>query len=586
MKQLKGIPVSPGVVMGRVFFLETTQYRPRKHPIPLSGVKEEIERFRKALRKTEETLKELREKVIEEIGEKHGYIFDAHLLFLKDELFVDNTIKKIREEKITADYAVSQVIEHLSEIFAKIEDPYLKERHTDIADVGRRIVENLIGVERENLANLTEEVIVVAHDLSPSDTASMNKKLVIGFATDVGGRTSHTAIIARSLEIPAVVGLENITEEVKTNDIIIVDGTRGTVTINPTPAEKEFYYKRKRELARLRKIFEKTKELSARTTDGHKITIYANIEFGDEVSSVQMHGAEGIGLYRTEFLYMNRSDLPTEDEQFETYRKVASQMKPYPVVIRTLDLGGDKFLSNLGLPQEVNPFLGWRAIRFCLQRRDIFETQLRAILRASIYGNLKIMFPLVTNLEELKQAKGVVREVKEQLVSEGVPFDEGIELGVMIEVPSAAMIADVLAKEVDFFSIGTNDLIQYSLAIDRSNERIAYLYEPFHPGVLRLIQRVIEEARREGINVEMCGEMAGDPLAVIVLLGLGLERLSMSAVVIPEIKKIVRSISRKEAQTIAKTALSFSSAVQTREYLKAKVARIVGLKEVKKELLE
>jgi len=434
--------------------------------------------------------------------------------------------------------------------------------------VGNRVIKNLLGKEEKNLASLSKEVIVVAYDLSPSETAQMHREKVIGFVTDVGGKTSHTAIMARSLEIPAVVGLQNVTQNIKDGDTIIIDGTAGLVIVEPTEKELRAYRKKKEEIILQDKELAKIRELPAETRDGHQIELVANIEFPEEIPSAIEHGAQGIGLYRTEFFYLNRTDLPSEEEHFQAYRRVAERFAPQAVIIRTLDLGGDKFISHLAVPKEMNPFMGWRAIRFCLERLDIFKVQLRAILRASRYGKIKVMFPMISGVEELRRAKEVMEEVKDNLKKDEVPFDEEIKIGVMIETPSAAITADILAKEADFFSIGTNDLIQYALAVDRINERIAYLYNPGHPAIIRLIKQTVDAAHQRKIPVGMCGEMAGEPYFAPLLLAMGLDELSMSPVVIPEVKKVIRSITFKEGKKLLEDALKLSTGEEVASFLK------------------
>jgi phosphotransferase system enzyme I (PtsI) len=456
-----------------------------------------------------------------------------------------------------------------------MQDSYLKGRAADIKDVGRRALRNLLGKERETLATLKEEVIVVAHDLSPSDTASMHKEKVIGFATDMGSKTSHTAIMARALEIPAVVGLKNITQEIQAFDTLIVDGSHGSVIINPDEATRKRYRKDRESFELLEHELLKLRDLPAQTLDGHRVTLAANIEVPDEIKYVKEHGGEGIGLYRTEFLYLGRDDLPSVDEQFKAYKEVAQKFSSHSVIIRTLDLGGDKFLSYLNLAPEMNPFLGLRAIRLCLADIPLFKDQLRAILRASPYGNLKIMYPMISGVEEVKRANQILTEVKEELKKKGTPFNENLEVGAMIEIPSAALTCESIAQEVDFFSIGTNDLIQYALAADRVNENIAYLYQPLHPAILQLLKKIIDGAHRAGIWVGMCGEMAGEPLFTPILLGLGLDELSMSPVVVPEVKKIVRSLTLQEAKELSRKALELPTAQEIRALLKERIKKFM-----------
>jgi phosphotransferase system enzyme I (PtsI) len=577
---LKGIPVSPGIVTGKVFFLDKEDFTIKKHKIKRSEVEGEIRRFRKAISETREELFKIKGKVSRQIGEKAASIFEAHLLLVEDPLLTREIIQNVGKNLFNVEYVIQEITKKLTTAFSSIDDLYLQERAVDIWDVERRILRNLLGREREELAHLKNEVIVIAHDLSPSDTAQMHKEKVIGFATDIGGRTSHTAIMARSLQIPAVVGLKNMSEKVQTGDTIIIDGNQGTVIINPGKKVQEHYSKLQKGIEILERKLRKLKDLPAETIDKYRVTLSANIEVPEEIGSALKHGAEGIGLYRTEFFYLNRSDLPDEEEQFFLYKEVARKMKPHSVIIRTLDLGGDKFLSHLELPQEMNPFMGWRAIRLCLEHKDIFKAQLRAILRARVYGNLKIMYPLISGIEEFRQAQEILREVKRNLEKEGLPFKKDISVGVMIEVPSAALIADILAKEADFFSLGTNDLIQYTLAIDRVNEKIAYLYQPLHPAVLRLIKGVVEAAHKEGIWVGMCGEMASDISFTPILVGLGISELSMGAVSIPEVKKIIRSITLKEAQEIVNKILKFSTIKEINRFLnqelKKKIEKLIG----------
>jgi len=477
------------------------------------------------------------------------------------------------------------VMDKYIKAFAKMNDEYLKERISDIDDVGKRILKNLLGAKEKSLSDLKEKVIVVAYDLSPSDTATMHKKNVMGFVTDIGGRTSHTAIMAKSLEIPAVVGLEKATAKINSGDMLIVDGTEGIVIINPDKAALKKYHARQSQFVKFEKNLINLKDKPAQTLDGHRIEISANIEMPEEIESVISHGAEGIGLYRTEYLYMNKRGLPSEDEQFEAYKKVVTKLSGSPVIMRTLDLGGDKFLSQLEVPHEMNPFLGWRAIRFCLAQPKIFKAQLRAILRASAFGNIKLIFPMISGVEELRQAIEVLNEVKQELCAKKIKFDKDVEVGAMIEIPSAALTCDLLAKEVDFFSIGTNDLIQYSLAIDRVNEKIAYLYRPTHPAVLRLIKNIIDAGHKNKIWVGMCGEMAGEPAFGLLLLGLGLDEFSMSAAAIPEMKYIIRNLKFKDAQAVAEKALTLPTGEEVEEFSNKKLDEFIpALKKMRRNI--
>jgi len=584
MKQrvLKGIPASPGISIGKAFLFDTHEIiQVIKRPILDEEVSKEVHRFKEALNKTRQEISKIKDKISREIGAEHGEIFSAHLLVLEDSMLIDEVITRIKKERLAVEYVFQDVLRKYVKAFSRIDDEYLKERVSDINDVGRRLMKNLIGAKHASLGELKEQVVVIAYDLSPSDTASMHKEKVIAFATDIGGRTSHTAIMAKSLEIPAVVGLEEITTIVKNGDHVIVDGNKGIVIVHPSQEtirscelERKGFEEHERSLLALR-------DLPAETKDGHKVDVGANIELPEEVPSVIYHGANGIGLYRTEYFYMNRPDLPTEEEHYEAYKVVAQKIAPHPVIIRTVDLGGDKFLSHLEVPPEMNPFLGWRAIRFCLARPDIFKIQLKAILRASVHGKLKMMYPMISGLEELRQANAIFKEVESELRASGIPFDENMEVGAMIEIPSAAIISDLLAKEVDFFSIGTNDLIQYSIAVDRVNEKIAYLYEPTHPGVLRLIKNIIENGHKEGIWVGMCGEMASEAELVPILLGFGLDEFSMSASILPEVKRVIRALTMPQAKEIAEKALTFSTGREVEEFARGKLKEIFPDVEIK-----
>ncbi len=572
---LKGIPASPGIVSGKAFLFGREQYTIPRRAIRDDQIQNEIKRFKDALIQTKNEILEIKKRISEEMGVEQAQIFSAHLLVIDDSMLIEEVISKLKKEKLSIEYVFQDVLKRYIKVFSDMDDEYLKERISDINDVGRRILRNLIGAKEDILSNLKEKVMVVAYDLSPSDTATMHKKNVKGFATDIGGRTSHTAIMAKSLEIPAVVGLETLTKKVETGDTIIIDGTHGTVVINPSPKTLKKYEIDRERLEAFEKHLLELKNLPCVTLDGRKIELSANIEVPEDVPSVIAHGAEGIGLYRTEYFYMNRKDLPTEDEQYKAYSTVAKKVKPNPVIIRTLDLGGDKFLSQLDVPQQMNPFLGWRAIRFCLARPDIFKTQLRAILRSSIHGKLKMMYPMISGLDELRQANAILEEAKKELKKESIQFNEDMEVGAMIEVPSAALTSDILAKEVAFFSIGTNDLIQYSLAVDRVNEKIAYLYEPAHPAVLRLIKTIIENGHNAGIWIGMCGEMAGDIVMTIILLGLGLDEFSTSPIATPEIKRIIRSVTMAQAKEIAQEAINLPTGKEIEKFARKKIKEIV-----------
>ncbi|MDD5292074.1 MAG: phosphoenolpyruvate--protein phosphotransferase [Candidatus Omnitrophica bacterium] len=572
---LRGIPAAPGIKVGKAHLLGGEDYLVQKSSISEENIPTEILRFEEALIKTRKEILSLQEKVAKGMGTEHAEIFDAHLLVLEDRMLIEEVISRVKKEKIAIDYIFSEVLKRYADVFAKVEDEYLRERISDINDVGKRVLRNLLGKKHMGFEELNNPVVVVAHDLSPSDTAMMYHKSVIGFVTDIGGKTSHTAIMAKSLEIPAVVGLETATQQVKEGDPLIIDGNSGLVIINPKQETLGKYERKKEKIRDLSKIYITLKDLPAMTLDGRQVKLAANIELPQEIPSVKEHGVHSIGLYRTEFFYMNRKDLPSEDEQFEAYKYVAEEIKPESVIIRTLDLGGDKFLSQLQIPHDMTPFLGWRAIRFCLARPDIFKTQLRAILRASQYGNLKIMYPMISGVEELKQANKLLEESKKELRARKIAYDEGLKVGVMIEVPSAALTCDILAKEAAFFSIGTNDLIQYSLAVDRTNEKVAYLYEPTHPAVLRLIKSIIEAGHKAGINVGMCGEMSGEPAFALLLLGLGLDEFSMPAIAVSRIKQIIRLVNFKDAQDIAHKALDLSESKEVEKFAKEQLHRIL-----------
>ncbi len=574
-QRLQGIQASPGIAIGRAFLLDSEEIPIEKRSIPASAVPKEIARFEEALTRTRREILDIQGKISKEIGMEHGEIFNAHLLVLEDRAFIEEVISRLKKERLVVEQIFSDVLKKYIEAFSKIEDEYLKERTSDLVDVGRRILRNLTGLKRQSLAELTQPVVVVAYDLSPSDTATMHRQHVIGFVTDIGGRTSHTAIMAKSLEIPAIVGLEEATHRIRPNDLVIVDGTSGTVIVNPEPQTLKTYEALKKKLLTLDQALLKVKNLPAETPDGQRINLSANIEFPEEIPSVIAHGADGIGLYRTEYLYLNRSNLPNEQEQFEAYKHVAQAIHPHSVIIRTIDLGGDKFISQLRVPREMNPFLGWRAIRFCLARPDIFRVQLRAILRASVFGKVKMMYPMISGVEELRDANRILEDVKKELAAEGKKFNPEMEIGAMIEVPSAALTVDLLAKEVKFFSIGTNDLIQYSLAVDRVNEKIAYLYEPAHPAVLRLIKQIIDVAHEHQIWVGMCGEMAGEPALALILMGMGLDSFSTSAVNVPKIKKVIRTVPTFRAKEVVKEAMRLPTGKEIEEYAQVRLHELV-----------
>lgn len=571
----KGIAASPGITIGKTYVFKEQSIDINKEKIDESSVKEEINKFNNALEVSKRQLNKIKERVTQKIGEQKAKIFDAHLMILDDPTLTTRVENKIKDELVTADNAVDSVIKELVKVFESMEDEYMKERAADFKDLGKRLLKNILGIPILSLLNLEEEVVIVAEDLTPSDTAQMDKNKVLGFVTEVGGRTSHTAIMARSLEIPAVVGVKGITQKAKNNDTIIVDGNEGEVVLNPSEKVlKQYQAKRESYLQWIEELKE-LKELPAETKDGHRIEIAANIGTPRDVKGALKNGAEGIGLYRTEFLYMDRDSMPGEEEQFEAYKQVAEKMEGKPVIIRTLDIGGDKDLPYLELPEEMNPFLGVRAVRLCLKNEKMFLTQLRAILRASHYGNIKIMYPMVSTVEEVKMANAVLDKARKQLDEKNIPYDKDIEVGIMVEIPSTAVNADIFAKEVDFFSIGTNDLIQYTLAVDRMNESLSKLYDPFNPAILRLVKKVIDASHQEGKWTGMCGEMAGEPRAALILLGMGLDEFSMSAISIPTIKKIIRSVTREEAEKIAEKVLKMQTSQEICDFIDSKLKDIL-----------
>jgi len=559
-KMLRGIPASQGVSRSRVVVLDRTRINPAKWGIVEADRAKEEERLKASLADTRSQIVAMQDRLREAMGAKEALIFDSHLLVLEDPMLLEEVSRFIREDLVSAEYAFYSASEKYANALANVEDAYLSERAADVRDVTQRVLANLMGRPTcAGLADLAEPCIVVAHDLTPSDTAMMDSAKVLGFVTEVGSRTSHTAILARSLRIPAVLGLGGTIGELKSGQSVLIDGFNGFVVIEPSDQTLFEYGQLVDRQASIEESLEVIHDDAAETKDGHRIILSANIELATDVEGVLQSGATGVGLFRTEFLFINRSDLPDEKEQFAAYRRVAESLAPDPVIIRTLDLGGDKLLSHVNLAEEMNPFLGWRAIRLCLEEKDLFRTQLRAILRASVYGDLKIMYPMVSGVEELEAANVLLDECRAQLRAEGTAFADAIEIGVMIETPSAAMIADSLAKRVQFFSIGTNDLIQYTLAVDRLNEKIAHLYEPTHPGILRLIKATVDAGQAHGIWTGVCGEMASDLAVVPLLLGLGVAELSVTPSMVPRVKMLIRSIEMAQARELAAFALDSDS---------------------------
>lgn len=554
---IQGIAASSGIAIAKAYRLEAPELHVEKREV--TAIEEEIKRFDQAVEISKQELEKIKEHALKELGEDKAEIFAAHLLVLSDPELINPIKDKVTTEKVNAEFALDETAKMFISMFESMDNEYMKERAADIRDVTKRVLAHLLGVTISNPSLISEEVIVIAEDLTPSDTAQLNRQFVKGFTTDIGGRTSHSAIMARSLEIPAVVGTKNITSTVQNDTMLIVDGLDGVVIINPTPEQVEEYKEKQQKYEQQKQEWAKLVSEKTVTADGHHVELAANIGTPEDVAGVLKNGGEAVGLYRTEFLYMGRTELPSEEEQYTAYKEVLERMEGKPVVVRTLDIGGDKELPYLHLPKEMNPFLGYRAIRLCLEEQDIFRTQLRALLRASVHGNLKIMFPMIATVEEFRQAKAILLEEKEKLVSENVQVADSFEIGMMVEIPSTAVMADVFAKEVDFFSIGTNDLIQYTMAADRMNERVSYLYQPYNPAILRLIDNVIQAAHKEGKWAGMCGEMAGDSIAIPILLGLGLDEFSMSATSILPARTQLKGLSKEEAASFREQILSLST---------------------------
>lgn len=562
----KGTGASPGVALGKALVIEHSELNIEKKNI--ENVETEVEKLQAAVEESKKELEQVKERAKVELGEHEAEIFEAHLLVLQDPELIDQTIAKIRDEKVNADFALNEVKEMFVSIFESMDNEYMRERAADIKDVTNRVLRHILGIKVVDLSALSEEVILIAHDLTPSDTAIMNKKMVLGFLTNIGGRTSHTAIMARTLEIAAVVGLSDVTENVKDGDFIVFNGETGQVIVNPDEKVINEYRDLKAKFDEEKEALKQLIGKTSITLDGRHVELAGNIGSPNDLEGLIKNDAEGVGLYRTEFLYMDKEDdFPSEEEQYEAYKAVLEGMNGKPIVIRTLDIGGDKELKYFKMDEEMNPFLGYRAIRLCLDRTDIFKTQLRALYRASVHGKLRIMFPMISSLEELLKSKEIIKEVLSEMDAEGIEYAKDVEVGMMIEIPSAAVISDILAKHVDFFSIGTNDLIQYTCAVDRMNQKISYLYNQFNPAVLRLIKMVIDNAHKEGKWVGMCGEAAGDQRMIPILLGMGLDEFSMSPISILPARKFITSVNYEDMKKFANEVLTMGTAEEIKAYV-------------------
>jgi phosphotransferase system enzyme I (PtsI) len=574
-KLLKGFSVSPGIVIGKAHHLNRSKTQIfRRRLLDEEEVEREINRFRQAVDMAKEQIQAFKSQMPGAV-EGYAFVLDTHSMILSDSMLFDSTLQMIRKEKINAGWALEKSVQNIHQLFREVEDDYIGGRMDDVDSVYERVLRNLAGVETDSLVNLNEEVIVVAHTLSPCDVVDINVDYVQAILTDVGGRTSHMAIMSEAFEIPVIVGLERASEVILEGDILIVDGNAGEVIVNPDPDSVLSYEEEIKRYAHYKSAIDRVRHLPAETLDGHKITIKANIEFIAEVKAALESGAEGIGLYRTEYLYLVRNDFPDEQSLFEDYSQIAKMVSPHPVTIRTLDIASDKMISDTRAKREDNPALGLRSIRFCLKERKVFKTQLRAILRASIHGNFKLMFPMISGLEQFLEAKRILRGVMRSLDREGFEYHKDMPVGILIEIPSAVSIADILAKHADFFSIGTNDLIQYALAIDRDNEHVAGLYEPFHPAVLKMVHQVIEAGKKEGIDVSLCGEIAGDPLAILILLSLGLEEFSMNIGSIPLIKKMIRMVPLRKVRQAFKDILQLPTSKKVEDFVLRKARELL-----------
>lgn len=573
-RQLKGIAVSPGIAVGTVHLLEAEPVNVPKYWISDREVTGEINRFRQSLKRTQTELARIKEKLCKFQAGDQAKIIDSHRLIAQDEQLVEGTIQAVRQEKINVEWAFHKEVQKMVEAFPKTTDAYFRERYSELGHVARRILLNLLGADAPSLPKLDKDAAIVAHDLSPTDTVQLVKGMTQGFVTEAGGSTSHTAIIARALDIPAVCGIDGITHLAHEGDPILIDGNEGLVILHPSAAEQKKYRVLRKKFERQDNLLLKEAHLPSITMDGYRLRLAANMELLDEIPAIKSHGGEGVGLFRTEMLFLSRKRLPSEDEQFHAYREVLQKMAPESTTIRTFDIGGDKVMDDEDFDEGVNPALGLRAIRYCLKRRDLLRTQLRAMLRASRFGPLKILIPMITNLEEFRQVRKIVGEIQDDLRDKGAPFDGSVKLGAMVETPAAALMAEELAAEADFLSIGTNDLIQYTLAVDRVNEEVSYLYEPLHPAVLRLLKIISDAGRARNIEVSICGEMAGDPLCFLILLGLGLTELSMTPLSIPRVKKLTRSVTFRQAKQLLDRALDCKTATEVEHLVQRETQKI------------
>ncbi len=574
--KLKGIVASPGICIGEAYVLEKTSINLPRYWINNKEIPSEISRFNRALEKSRQELERIKDKLCKFEGKEQIHILDAYSMILQDEMLIQNTSQSIKTEHINAEWALYKNLEKIKKVFVNVDEIHLKERTSDFDYIGERILKHLVGRSDDLFKNIPLHSIIVSHDLSPAETAQLMKFKIKGIVTEIGGKTSHTAIISRALEIPAVVGCALITQKVNSGDRLIVDGSSGVVLSRPTPKmERDFESHRQHQDA-LQKILLKDIHLPAETKDKYRVRLAANMELTEEITSIKEHGAEGIGLYRTEFLFLNRKAPPSEEEHFQNYKKVLRSVYPNYTTIRTMDIGGDKIPSHHVYENETNPALGLRAIRFSFKEKHLFKIQLRAMLRASVFGKLKILVPMITEVEEVRKVQAILDEVKRELEKERLDYDPNVKLGIMVEVPSSVMIADELAREVDFFSIGTNDLIQYTLAIDRANEHVAYLYRPLHPAVLRMLKLAIDAAHREQIEVSVCGEMAGEPLYILILLGFGLSELSMNALSIPKAKRIIRSVEYSSARALLEKTMLLKTATEMEAFVKKELSLLLG----------